>query len=40
MSTEDLTLWVFVLALVFLFSGTPDVWDRLHAAAMGVGCAP
>lgn len=25
---------LFVLALVFLFIGQPDLWDKLHAMAM------
>ena len=27
---------VLVLAIFFLFEGEPDVWDKLHAAAMGL----
>ena len=26
------------LALFFLFDGTPDLWDKWHAAAMGKEC--
>jgi hypothetical protein len=36
---EELAEWipvVLILALVFLFYGSPDVWDRLHDRAMGV----
>lgn len=35
---ETLSFWIgiaCVLALVFLFHGTPNVWDRLHEKAMG-----
>lgn len=38
-ATVDLILWtVFALALVFLFSGDPDIWDKWHAHAMEQGC--
>ena len=26
--------WLFVLALVFVFTGEPDLWDKLHQRAM------
>jgi hypothetical protein len=39
MSLNDLMFWVFALVVAFLFYGDPDVWDRLHAFAMGVNCA-
>jgi hypothetical protein len=38
MSWGDVRLISVFLALMFLFSGDPDVWDRLHDAAMQVGC--
>lgn len=34
MSASDLRLILLVLLLVFLFAGTPDVWDALHALTM------
>lgn len=40
MNRQDVALVVTVLALAFLFTGDPDVWDRLHDAAMGVRCLP
>lgn len=40
MKGEDIAFWLFLLAMIFLFEGTPDVWDRLHAAALGIGCNP
>ena len=36
MSNSDLKFWVFILVLVFLFNGEPDVWDRLHEKAMSM----
>jgi len=30
--------WTFVLALIFVFQGEPDLWDRWHAKAMGTDC--
>lgn len=38
MSAQDVKFIVVVLALVFLFQGDPDVWDRMHNAAMSAGC--
>jgi hypothetical protein len=33
-------LWMLlILALVFLFYGEPDLWDRWHALAMGSECS-
>ena len=26
--------WIFILGLLFLFWGEPDVWDAMHAKAM------
>jgi hypothetical protein len=31
MSNYDLKFWAFVLVLLFLFQGEPDVWDCLRA---------
>ena len=31
MTNNDLKLWLFILALIFLFDGSPDVWDCLRA---------
>lgn len=39
MSWYDIRFYVLVIALVFLFDGTPDVWDHLRDIAMGAGCA-
>jgi hypothetical protein len=33
MSNNDLKLWIFLFALIFLFDGKPDVWDCLRAQA-------
>lgn len=40
MSNYDLKFWCFILALLFLFQGEPDVWDCMrHAAGLTVeGC--
>lgn len=38
MSRSDFLLLLSVLALVFLFQGDPDVWDKLHDRAMNVEC--
>ena len=39
MSREDLRFWLFALAMIFLFYGEPDVWDKLHAYVMSIeGC--
>lgn len=35
MSWRDIVFILVVLVLFFLFSGEPDLWDRLHAMAMG-----
>lgn len=34
MSAKTLRLILAVLLLAFLFAGTPDVWDALHAITM------
>lgn len=34
MDAEDWGFVVCILALFFLFTGEPDLWDKLHAAAM------
>lgn len=34
MDRKDVAAWVFILTLIFLFQGDPDVWDALHAKAM------
>lgn len=32
-------LWILlILALVFVFYGEPDVWDKWHTMAMGAEC--
>jgi hypothetical protein len=31
----QILVWLFVAALVFVFQGSPDLWDKWHAAAMG-----
>ena len=36
MNWSELRAWIFILAIVFLFVGEPDVWDRLHDKAMNV----
>lgn len=33
-TVEMILLILLVLGLVFLFTGEPDLWDKLHAAAM------
>lgn len=40
MSNNDIKFWIFILALIFLFQGEPDVWDCLRAQAgvATVGC--
>lgn len=40
MTNNDLKLWLFILAFIFLFDGSPDVWDCLRAQAgvAIVGC--
>jgi hypothetical protein len=30
--------WVAIFALFFIFWGTPDLWDKWHAEAMGTTC--
>lgn len=40
MSRSDFLLLVSVLALVFLFQGDPDVWDKWHDRAMNTECKP
>lgn len=34
MSGSDTRFLLAMLALIFLFSGDPDVWDKLHDRAM------
>jgi len=34
MSRRDLAFWGFVFLCIFLFQGTPDIWDKLHAKVM------
>lgn len=34
MSRRDFLTFLFVLALVFIFKGEPDLWDMAHAWAM------
>jgi hypothetical protein len=36
MNGDDIRLWVFLLVVVFLFAGEPDVWDKLHDKAMNM----
>lgn len=35
---ELILLVLFVMALVFLFEGDPDVWDSLQERAMNTEC--
>jgi hypothetical protein len=37
MSANDLRLCIFVLVIFFLFTGDPNVWDRLHEMALNWG---
>jgi hypothetical protein len=37
MSWGDVRFWIFLGICVFLFDGTPDVWDKLHDHAMQIG---
>lgn len=34
MDRETWRMLAAILLLCFLFKGTPDMWDKLHAAAM------
>lgn len=36
MSASDMRFWIWLLAIVFLFYGEPDVWDALHSKVMGM----
>ncbi len=36
MTGNDARLWIFLLVVVFLFTGEPDVWDKLHEKAMSM----
>ena len=36
MSASDMRFWIWLGVVVFLFYGEPDVWDRLHDAAMKI----
>lgn len=31
---DTILFFAFIAVLFFLFSGTPDVWDKLHERAM------
>jgi hypothetical protein len=33
---STILFFVFCLALMFVFHGEPNVWDKWHQAAMGV----
>lgn len=35
---ELIVLVGFVLAIMFVFGGEPDLWDKWHADAMEQGC--
>lgn len=38
---DDLIFLFIVLALLFLFAGDPDVWDKLHERVMTTAeCKP
>jgi hypothetical protein len=39
MSKKDWAFWLFVFGCFFLFNGTPDLWDLLHAKAMAWAAA-
>lgn len=34
MSWSDVRLMMFIFTCIFLFDGTPDVWDKLHEKVM------
>jgi hypothetical protein len=34
MSSDSFRFWTFVLVLLFLLNGDPDLWDMMHKAAM------
>lgn len=36
MDREGIALAIFILCMCFLFYGTPDVWDVLHAKVMSL----
>lgn len=36
MKADDFLFLFTVLALLFLFAGEPDVWDKLHERAMSM----
>lgn len=36
MNRQDVALLITFLALIFLFQGDPDVWDKLHGMAMNM----
>lgn len=38
MSADTLRYILVVFALIFLFDGDPDVWDKLHDKALQVQC--
>lgn len=36
MSWSDVRFFTFLFVCIFLFDGTPDVWDKLHEKVMGM----
>ena len=36
MSASDMSFWIWLAVVVFLFYGEPDVWEKLHDYAMNV----
>lgn len=36
MNRPDVALLITTLALIFLFQGDPDVWDKLHSMIMNI----